>query len=134
MDSRRHRITLISLTAALILLLTVAVVTYPSGGPDSLPEPLESVTPGPNSIVIAQTEVVIEIALGYEVGLVVDGIPIPPDEIYAVPATGTCRWRPGPGRVIEVFTPGEHTIEVSWDRPTDDRPDPGAYAWTFRVT
>lgn len=134
MDARRHRITLISLTAALILLLTVAVITYPSGGPDALPGPLESVTPGPSSIVIAQTEVIVEIALGYEVGLVVDGIPIPPGEIDAVPATGTFRWRPGPGSVIEAFTAGEHTVEVSWDRSGDDVPDPGAYSWTFRVT
>ena len=134
MDSRTNRITLISLTAALVLMLVVAVAIAPSGGPDSLPEPLESVSPGPGALVIAQTEIVVEIAIGYEVALVVDGIPIPADEIYAVTATGTFRWRPRPGGVIEELTPGEHTIEVSWDRTANDRPDPGAYSWTFRVT
>jgi hypothetical protein len=134
MDSRTNRIALISLTVALVLLLVVAVVIYPSGGPDSLPEPLEAVTPAPGGLVIAQTEIVVEIAIGYEVALVVDGIPIPSDEIYAVAATGTFRWRPQPGSVIEELAPGEHTVEVSWDRTGNDRPDPGAYSWTFRVT
>lgn len=134
MDPRKHRKFLFVLTGALMVLLVVTVFAYPTGGPDSLPAPLDEVTPGPGAIVIAQTGIKVEIAVGYEVSLVIDGIPIPPDEIYAVAATGTFTWRPDPGGVIAVLAPGEHTVEVSWDRPPPGRPDPGSFSWTFRVT
>ncbi len=134
MDSRQQRILFIALSVALAAMLAIAVLAYPSGGPDSLPEPLETVSPAPGSIVVAQTEIVIEFPAGYEASLVVDGIPIPAHEVVVIEATGTVRWRPGPESVIYAFEPGEHSVEVSWDRRPGSQPDPGVYAWTFRVT
>jgi hypothetical protein len=134
MDPRKHRTFLFVLSAALLGMLVIAVFAYPQGGPDSLPAPLEEVTPGPGAIVISQTGIQVDIAVGYDVSLVIDGVPIPPDEMYAVAATGTFTWRPTPESVIPVLAPGDHTVEVSWDRTAPARPDPGAFSWTFRVT
>jgi hypothetical protein len=117
----------------LVAVVVATVLWYPAGGADPLPHPLRSVSPDPLATVAAQTEIVVEIEAGYTVSLVVDGRPIPPDEITAVPATGTYRWRPTSGAVIERWEPGEHLVEVSWDRAGNQVPDPGAFAWTFRV-
>lgn len=133
MDAGRHRTTLLALAGALALLVVAVIVMYPSGDPTALPPPLESVYPLPGDVLAAQAEVVIELPAGYVATLVVDGRPVPPDEVVAVPATGTFRWRPGPGGALDHWDPGEHTVEVSWDRPLGQVPDPGAFAWTFRV-
>lgn len=109
------------------------VALYPSGDPAGLPAPLESVYPKPGDVLTSPAEVVIELPPGYVAAIVVDGRPVPPSEVVAVAATGTFRWRPGPGGSIERWEPGEHTVEVSWDRLPGQVPDPGAFAWTFRV-
>lgn len=133
MNASRHRLLLTSLTGAFLAIVVAAVVLYPSADPAGLPTPLESVYPAPGDAVLAQAEIVIELPGGYVAGLVVDGRPVPPDEIVTVPATGTFRWRPRPGGALERWDPGEHTVEVSWDRAPGQVPDPGAFAWTFRV-
>ena len=132
-NAAKHRLLLISLVCALAALVVGVVALYPSGDPAGLPAPLESVFPRPGDVLAAQAEIVIELPADYVAGLVVDGRPVSPDEVVAVPATGTFRWRPGPGHVIERWEPGEHTVEVSWDRMPGRVPDPGAFAWTFRV-
>lgn len=125
--------TLLALVGALVALVLAAIVFYPSGDPAVLPAPLESVSPTPGDVLASQTEIVIELPPGYTAAIVVDGRPVPPSEVVAVTATGTFRWRPGPGGAIERWEPGEHTVEVSWDRLPGQVPDPGAFAWTFRV-
>lgn len=124
--------TLLVLAASLVALIGAVVWFFPSGNEARLPAPLESVSPTPGDVVASQTEIVIELPPGYTAALVVDGRPVPSEEVVAVTATGTFRWRPGPGSVIGDWDPGEHTVEVSWDR-SSGVPDPGAYAWTFRV-
>lgn len=125
--------TVLALTGALVALVVAVIALYPSGEPAGLPAPLESVYPLPGDILAAQAEIVIELPPGYIASLVVDGRPVPAEEVAAVPATGTIRWRPGPDSIIPSWSSGEHTVEVSWDRAPGQVPDPGAYAWTFRV-
>jgi hypothetical protein len=133
-NPRRHRILLFGLGAAFVALVVAVVIAYPSGDAASLPAPLEAVSPVPGDVVVAQVAIEIDLPIGYRIDLVVDGQPVPPDEIVAVDALGTFRWYPGAGGVIERWDPGEHTVEVSWDRVAGGGPDPGAFSWRFRVT
>ncbi|MBI5157530.1 MAG: hypothetical protein HZA58_05880 [Acidimicrobiia bacterium] len=134
MDPRRHRRLLVLLGAGFVAVVIAVVVFYPSGSPDSLPAPLEAVSPLPGEAVVGQVTIEIDLPIGYAIDLVVDGVPVPPAEIIAVEGLGSYRWYPGPGRVIERWEQGEHTIEVSWDSLPGRRPDPGAFSWRFRVT
>ena len=124
---------LFGLGSALAALVIVVWFTNPSGHGTALPAPLESVFPRPGDAVLGQTSIEVDLPPGYVVDLVVDGLPVSPAEIDSVYTVGTFRWEPGAGRVVETWTPGTHTVEVSWDRVTG-RPDPGAFSWTFRVT
>jgi len=133
MDRRRYRMLLIGLGAALVTLVIVVWIATPSGHDTSVPAPLESVYPLPGDTVLGQTGIEVDLPTGYTVDLVVDGLPISPSEIASMYAVGTFRWSPAPGSVVEYWTPGEHTVEVSWDR-AGGRPDPGVFSWTFRVT
>ncbi len=63
---------------------------------------------------------------------VIDGVAIPPDQIDAIPQTGRYQFEPGPGKVIERWTPGSHTVVVSYEGG-ENRLDVGTVVWTFRV-
>ncbi|MCB2222639.1 MAG: hypothetical protein KQH83_00580 [Actinobacteria bacterium] len=129
----RHRLAYLWLTAALVAVVAAAVLLSPSGDPAGPPAPLEEVFPAPGDQVVRQTVVEVDLPVGYEIALFVDGRRVPPDEIGATPSTGVFVWQPAPGGSMEVWAAGEHTVRVEWDRTEGGRPDPGEYEWSFRV-
>ena len=81
---------------------------------------------------LRQTQLVIDLGVGYDIDLVIDGVAIQDAELDVVEETGRFTWTPGPGKAFEEWTPGLHVIEVTWDR-TIGLPDPGSLRWSFRV-
>jgi hypothetical protein len=134
MDTHRHRRLQFLLGGMLVALVIGVILSYPSGEPAALPTPLESVSPPPGDAVVGQVTIEIDLPVGYVIDLVVDGLVVPRDELVAVDALGVFRWAPGPGRALELWEPGEHLIEVSWDRIPGRLPDPGVFSWRFRLT
>lgn len=133
MDPARYRRLLAACGIALTALVAVVWALNPSGDEAALPAPLERVFPLPGDSVVRQTVIEVQLPVGYEVSFVVDGRPVPADEVAVTAALGLHRWQPAPGGMIEVWTPGEHTVEIAWDRTAGGRPDPGSFRWTFRV-
>jgi len=126
---------MITLTLALAMVIAAVVAFLPRGGATPVPEPLEGVFPLPGDVVVRQTGLEVDLPVGYRIlGMVVDGMPLDVDELSVIEATGDWSWQPGPGQVIEAWTAGDHTVYVRWDRTEGGNPDPGEYAWTFRVT
>jgi hypothetical protein len=82
--------------------------------------------------VVRQTIIEIDMAVGYEVVLFVDGFRISPAELAVQTGTNLHTWQPAPGRFLETWEPGPHEIRIEWDRSAG-LPDPGSYTWTFRV-
>lgn len=133
MSNRTYR--LIYTALALALLVTVAVaVRYgsPAGEPQTLPEPLEAITPGPDEQVLRQAFLQIDLPVGYEIELIVDGFRIPEAEIGYVPGTGVYTWSPGVDRSFLEWSAGAHDVTVRWTTVTG-LPDPGEFSWSFRV-
>ena len=96
-----------------------------------LPEALESVSPSPGSLVPPQASIEVDLEVGYEATIFVDGFPV--NNATFVDATGVYRWAPTPtDPVVTEWSPGEHTVRVVWDTYTG-LPDPGSFEWTFRV-
>lgn len=119
----------LALVAIAAIALTVALA--PEGDPLELPEVLEAVSPEPASLVPQQTTLIVDLPVGYEAQIIVDGWPIT-DSTF-VEATGVYRWTPSAvSPVIQEWSPGEHTITVIWDTYTG-LPDTGSFEWTFRV-
>lgn len=109
-----------------------AVVFAPSGGLTELPETLESYSPPDGSTVLRQIQVEINLPVGYDLALVIDGVTIPNDEINETEQTGRFTWRPDDTTIIPEWTVGFHTVWARWDR-SSGLPDPGEWIWTFRV-
>ena len=117
---------------ALTLVVVFAVVTVPGGTEFSLPDAVESVSPANGETVQRQIELRIDMQVGYEIELFVDGVPIPPTEIAFVQATGRYSWVPGPGRALAEWPAGLHTARMTFER-VSGRFDTGELHWTFRI-
>jgi len=132
-DTRRFRFVIALLTLALAGVVLITLVLVEEGDSPAYPAPLEAVFPLPGDAVVRQTVIQVDLPIGYDIELEVDGIWVPPEEIGVIEATGFYTWQPLPGGTVGLWDPGEHTITVRWDRVEGGRPDPGEFTWTFRV-
>ncbi|MFQ5948198.1 MAG: hypothetical protein ACE5KX_05005 [Acidimicrobiia bacterium] len=131
MTSDRYRLIYIGLGLALTVVVLVTVAVVPRGDEDPLPGPIDDVFPRPNTSVIRQSGIEVDMRVGYRVEVFVDGRRIPETDVRFVEPTGQYLWTPGPDQVITEWTPGEHTVRITWDTLAG-RPDPGEFEWTFR--
>lgn len=126
-----YRLIYIGLGLIAIAAIALGVVLSPDGEPVDLPGPIESVSPEPGDLVPPQATLEIDLDVGYEVEIWVDGWPI--TDASFVEATGVYRWAPSPSHpTIQEWSPGEHTVRVVWDTYTG-LPDTGTFEWSFRI-
>ncbi len=137
-----------------LVLVGIAVLSAESGADDDFPSVIESVAPVPDAVqVLAQSQVIVDLAEGYEGRLVIDGqefdtirldeivsadvepgaqIDVPPGVVFE-PGNATLTFTPGEGAPIERFDPGTHTVSVIYWR-TDEGPRAArSYRWSFEV-
>jgi|FLYL01.1.fsa_nt_gi hypothetical protein len=101
------------------------------GEPIALPDPIEAVSPAPGAQVIRQAVLIVDLRVGYEATIYVNGSPLP--DATFVDATGVYTWSPHPrSPIMTEWTPGTHHIRVEW-RSVAGEPDFGSFEWTFRV-
>ena len=126
-----YRLIYIGLGLIGLAAIALGIVFSVEGDSIVLPDALESVSPAPGSLVPPQEGIEIDLQVGYEAQIVVDGWPI--TDATFVEGTGVYRWSPSPSSpTIQEWTPGEHTVVVTWDRYSG-LPDPGSFEWSFRV-
>lgn len=126
-----YRLIYIGLGLAGLAAILFGVVFSTSGDPVELPGPLESVSPEPNSLVLPQAVVEIDLEVGYRADIYIDGFLV--SDVTFVEGTGVHRWAPSPDSLtFTEWTPGEHTVHVVWDTVAG-LADPGEYTWSFRV-
>ncbi len=131
-DRTTFRLVMIGLALLLGAVAALGFALNPSGERVELPPPLISVEPAPEEAVLPQIGLVVELDNRYRIELTVDGRPVPDGELRFDDASGVYAWEPGPGRTLEAWAPGEHRVAITWDRIVG-LPDPGTFAWTFRV-
>lgn len=132
MTRTRYRIVLLLLGIGFIAVVLGAVLLAPEGTAPELPEAVNRIEPGDGELLFGQPRVVLDLSPGYRARLIIDGIPIPDEQVIWTEATGLHVFDPGPGKVIESWAPGFHLVEASWDGIAG-QPDPGNLTWTFRV-
>lgn len=133
MSPTRYRILFLALGIALVLVVLFAVVFAPGGGEFSLPDAVDSISPGNDATVQRQIDLTIDMAVGYRITLFVDGVRIPEDEITVTEATGRHSWAPGPSSVFSEWAPGLHSVYFEYES-LGSRIDIGTVNWVFRVT
>ena len=145
-----------SLVIAFGLVLIVFAVARSVTGDEAtdLPDAIESVSPATDAVqVLQQTQVVVDLAEGYEGRLIIDDLALPTirlDELASVdvapgeqvdvpagvvfePGNGTLTFVPGDESTIERFEPGSHTVTAIYWRTIEGEDAARSYTWSFVV-
>lgn len=126
-----YRIIYLGLGLVAVAAIALGVAFSQDGEPLMLPEPIESISPQQGDLVPLQTELYVDMKVGYRAEIYVDGW-LMADATF-VEGPGVYRWAPSPqSAVMDEWTPGEHTVRVSYDT-IDGLADPGQFEWSFRV-
>jgi len=129
---RRTLYIYLGLSLLLAAVVAGAIALSPSGEETSLPRPLTGVAPAPGTADILQALVQIDIEVGYRISLIVDGQPVPQSELEFTEGVGHFEWNRDNSAAFPPWTPGTHTVEVSWDTVAG-LPARGSYTWSFRI-
>jgi hypothetical protein len=146
------------LVASLVIAFGVLVLAY--GVSVSLtgdagvnyPAAIEQVDPVPNSVqVLPQSNVFVDLEVGYTGVLVVNGVELPTFRIGEVvdvapgrqvdvppvtifePGNATLTYSPTAGAAVERFSPGLQEVEVIFWREDEGRQRASSFVWTFNV-
>jgi hypothetical protein len=129
---------------ALVVVLNLGIVllhaadTSP-GGHVPLPSVLETLSPERGEIASPHDTVSVDLRNDLTGVLLIDQFPgvgheVPDDQLDRVPELGIVSFRPGPGKGLTRFAPGNVSVTVLYWQRTKPRPErPGTFSWTFRV-
>jgi hypothetical protein len=132
MTTTGYRIVYTLLALALIAIIGGSILFIPSGDPERLPDAVESYAPGRGDLVTQPVRIVIDLLPNYRASFVIDGITIPDDEVDSIVEVGRYQFEAGPGKVIDRWATGDHTVVVSYVGGPNDL-DAGTIVWTFRI-
>lgn len=105
----------------------------------TLPSQVQVVAPRPGSIVPPQEQISVDLrddltadlsvcAPSQSVGACTS---LPADQVDLIPALGQLTFRPGPGKAIEAYDPGQNRVIVAYRSQADPARDNGVYSWSF---
>jgi hypothetical protein len=103
------------------------------------PTAVETVSPRPGELIRQQDTITADLRDGLTGVLLISGPgvngEVPLDQLEIVKPLSQISFRPGPGKDLERFEPGDYTATVLyWVGTQFDRPAKvGSYAWRFRV-
>jgi hypothetical protein len=149
--SRRQQVVLTLVLAAGLFLIVAGFRAGQTGDADTrITDPaIEKLIPSPGDLVLRQGEVGIDLAPGFAGQLAIDGKSIATHEVGESqtptafdtnldarfdPGNGTVLFTPRAGAPIEAFSPGKHTIVVTYWRVTEGKEQAKTFSWQFSVS
>lgn len=94
---------------------------------------IERLIPAESDKMLQQEPIGVDLAPGYDGTLVVNGVPIPPDQLTKTPALNLVEFRPGPGKEIEQLPPGQNCVVATFWRSETGPAQSTSRAWCFTV-
>ena len=138
-EERRHLVLVAFGLAVAAGLMALAVARTNTDDPTvkaiSTRPDIEQLIPRKGAQTQRQSELGIDLAPGYEAALIVDGTPIPDDQLRRIPAQNEVFFTPGEGKAIEELDAGQVCVTaVIWKsavgRGVSDQP----FQWCFATT
>lgn len=113
-------------------LMAIAIVVY-VGNPRStdLPIAIQAVAPEPQTNVLSQSDVVVDLAVGYTAEIDINGIPVPEDQLFRVEGLNQLTFQPGAGQVIERLAPDQNCVRVRYWLIATGSADSSLFTWCF---
>ena len=95
---------------------------------------VELQAPTPESSVLSQAQLLIDLTTSYDASFVVNGVTIPDDQLQKRPELNQVIFIPGPGKVVEKFPAGRNCVEADIFRIDGVEEDVPPVRWCFNVT
>jgi hypothetical protein len=95
---------------------------------------IERLIPEPRAETLRQTDVGVDLRVGYAAKLSIDGVAIPEDEVGGIREQGEYIFRPGDGKQFDSFEAGRHEARATITNLEQPTQDPIQIAWAFDVT
>jgi hypothetical protein len=105
-----------------------------AGGATASKTIIELQAPTPDSSVLSQAQLLIDLTTNYDASFVVNGVTIPDDELQKRPELNQVIFNPGPGKVVEKFPAGRNCVEADIYRVDGVEEDVPPARWCFNVT
>lgn len=119
------------LTLAAVL-FGIAVVVY-QGNPRStdLPVAIQAVLPEPESNVLSQTDVSVDLAVGYTAELEINGVMIPEEQLFRVEALNQLSYEPRENKIVPRLLPDRNCVRVIYWLIAQGDEDSRTFTWCF---
>lgn len=95
---------------------------------------VELEAPAPESSVLNQAQILIDLTTNYDATLTVQGVPIPDAQLQKRPELAQVSFTPGPGKVFEKLPQGRVCAAANVFRIDGQVEDPRTVTWCFNVT
>lgn len=95
---------------------------------------VDELIPPRNAEVLSQETVGIDLALGYDARLAINGVDIPPDEIRHLPNLNRFTFRPDQGKVVEKLRAEQNCVDATYWRQEIGPADSDTITWCFTAS
>lgn len=95
---------------------------------------VDELIPPRNSEVLSQETVGVDLAIGYDARLNINGVDIPQDQIRHLPNLNRFTFRPDQGKVIERLQPEQNCVQVTYWRQAVGPADANTISWCFTAS
>ena len=95
---------------------------------------VELQAPRPDDAALSQAQLLIDLTTNYDAHFVVNGVPIPDDQLQKRPELNQVIFNPGAGKVVEKFPAGRNCVEADIFRIDGAQEDVPPARWCFNVT
>ncbi|HEV7887710.1 MAG TPA: hypothetical protein VGO92_09135 [Acidimicrobiales bacterium] len=133
--TRTRRRLLYGLALAVAAVAFVAAfLTAPDPAPPDRPPAVVAVSPSENTKEVRQTTVFAELAADFDGTLLLDGKPIPDDQVDQIQTGGNrVSFTPGPNKEFTSFTPGRHCAVVRYWPVSEGEGSATTYSWCYEL-
>jgi hypothetical protein len=128
---RRLALSLVAATGVVLIAVGFNSVEERADRPTVVNSVVRAVVPAAGDLDVRQAVVGFTLDPRYQGRLVLDGTPIPDDQVTFAPGVNSWTYRPGPGTETGPLRPGRHVARVYyWERGRQE--DPGQFVeWSF---
>ena len=95
---------------------------------------VELLAPTPESSVLSQAQLLIDLTTNYDASFVINGVTIPDDQLQRRPELNQVTFNPAPGKIVEKFPAGRNCVEADIYRVDGVQEDVTPARWCFNVT
>lgn len=110
----------------------MAIVVYRDNpGPSSLPTAIQAVAPEPGSNVLSQSDVLVDLAVGYTAEIEINGFVIPEEQLFRVSGLNQLSYEPRTGKVVPSLRADQNCVTVDYWLIAQGPEDSQSYTWCF---